>query len=569
MRRMILAAVIGRGLTYAEAAGAALYRVVICSTLAVPLAITSACAPDYEATRFAAEQGDREAQFTLAEMYQNGEGVERDDAEAVRWFHLAAEQGHADAHANLRMAARQGDIDVQFSLGEMYENGEGVPQDDAEAARWYRMAAEQGLAAAQIALGNMYRNSEGVLWNSLEAIRWYRLAAEQGHAAAQIAVATMHENGEGVPQDSAEAIRWYRLAAEQGHAEAQATLGSIFKPTAYSSSVGALNVSGTLRTELGDGMTQDYAEAVRWYRLAGEQGHAEAQATLGSMYRNGEGVAQDYAEAVRWYRLAGEQGHADAQATLGSMYENGEGVAQDDSEAVRWYRLAGEQSHADAQASLGSMYGNGEGVAQDYAEAVRWYRLAGEQGHADAQASLGSMYENGEGVAQDDAEAVRWYVLADEQGHADALANLQGVAAEGNAAARRAVSTLRDLELSEGPPERGFTMAAMLAGVIPPGDVSLVPALEPGVIAYSATVSQPQLTIRAKAVEGMTMRVTGTAAGGALLENADQSTVEANDAVFISVTLSGLTAGENTIRISNDGSTYSGQTYVVAVTRGN
>jgi hypothetical protein len=49
------------------------------------------------------------------------------------------------------------------------------------------------------------------------------------------------------------------------------------------------------------------AEAVRYYRLAAEQGHAAAQYSLGSCFELGEGVAQDMAEAVRYYRLASEQ----------------------------------------------------------------------------------------------------------------------------------------------------------------------------------------------------------------------------------------------------------------------
>ena len=52
-----------------------------------------------------------------------------DDAEAVRWYQMAAEQGYARA---------------QYNLGVMYADGEGVPEDDAEAVRWYQMAAEQG-----------------------------------------------------------------------------------------------------------------------------------------------------------------------------------------------------------------------------------------------------------------------------------------------------------------------------------------------------------------------------------------------------------------------------------------
>ncbi|MXX74894.1 MAG: protein kinase [Holophagales bacterium] len=77
---------------------------------------------------------DAEAQFNLGKMYAEGLGVPHDDAEAVRWYRLAAEQGHAEA---------------QFNLGWMCEWGRGVSRNDADAARWYRLAAEQGHAGAQ------------------------------------------------------------------------------------------------------------------------------------------------------------------------------------------------------------------------------------------------------------------------------------------------------------------------------------------------------------------------------------------------------------------------------------
>jgi len=67
----------------------------------------------------------------------------------------------------------------------MYALGEGVPKDDAEAARLYRLAAEQGEAGAQFILGRMYSNGDGVPEDDVEAVRWWRLAAEQGHASAQ------------------------------------------------------------------------------------------------------------------------------------------------------------------------------------------------------------------------------------------------------------------------------------------------------------------------------------------------------------------------------------------------
>ena len=71
-----------------------------------------------------------------------------------------------------------------------------------------------------------------------------------------------------------------------------------------------------------------------------EQGDADAQLSLGGMYDNGEGVPQDYVQAVKWYRLAAEQGNAMAQGILGNMYYRGQGVPQDYTQAVKWYRLA-------------------------------------------------------------------------------------------------------------------------------------------------------------------------------------------------------------------------------------
>jgi TPR repeat protein len=91
--------------------------------------------------------------------------------------------------------------------------------------------------------------------------------------------------------------------------------------------------------------TNPRSEKLDLLKQHAEQGDAEAQFNLGVMYDNGDGVAQNYAEAVRWYRLAAKQGYAVAQNYLGAMYDNGEGVERDHEEAVRWYRLADGQEN--------------------------------------------------------------------------------------------------------------------------------------------------------------------------------------------------------------------------------
>ena len=57
-------------------------------------------------------------------------------------------------------------------------------------------------------------------------------------------------------------------------------------------------------------MPQDYKAAVKWYRLAADQGIAKAQLNLGFMYDGGRGVLQDYVRAHMWYNIAASNGAA-------------------------------------------------------------------------------------------------------------------------------------------------------------------------------------------------------------------------------------------------------------------
>ena len=132
------------------------------------------------------------------------------------------------------------------------------------------------------------------------------------------------------------------------------------------------------------GSSQDYGQAVAWFRRAAAQGLAEAEFALGLMYRHGRGVRQDEAEAARWYRRAAVQGHGEAQVNLGLLYEAGLGVRQDYLEAARWYRKALEcgsaPSRAAAAVHLGVLYGEGLGVERDDAAAVEWFKQAAAAG---------------------------------------------------------------------------------------------------------------------------------------------------------------------------------------------
>ncbi|MCL1960659.1 MAG: sel1 repeat family protein, partial [Desulfovibrionaceae bacterium] len=105
-----------------------------------------------------------------------------------------------------------------------------------------------------------------------------------------------------------------------------------------------------------------------------QAGNAEAQFQLARRYEAGQGVTQNYQQALFWYQKAAAQNHVIAQNNLGGMYNTGRGVAQDRAQAAAWYRKAAEQGSAAAQNNLGGMYKNGQGVAKDNEQAVFWFR---------------------------------------------------------------------------------------------------------------------------------------------------------------------------------------------------
>ena len=128
----------------------------------------------------------------------------------------------------------------------------------------------------------------------------------------------------------------------------------------------------------------DPARAVGACRRLAERGDAIAEYNLGLMYYAGQGVAQDYGQAIRLFREAAEQGDPPSQYSLGLAYENGQGVERDYVEAAASYRRAAEQGYVQAQGALGFMYGSGTEIPADYVQAYLWLSLAAAAGDVDA-----------------------------------------------------------------------------------------------------------------------------------------------------------------------------------------
>jgi len=154
-------------------------------------------------------------------------------------------------------------------------------------------------------------------------------------------------------------------------------------------------------------------------------GNADAQCRMGDICRTGdEFTTQDYAEAMRWYRLAAEQGDAGAENDLGAMYHNGVGVPVDTAEAAKWYRLAADKGLSTAQYNLAVLLGWGIGVPMDEPEATDLLHKAAAQGHIEACSVLGTLYRFGDGVEQRIPIAAEFHVIAALEGDVAALGSL-------------------------------------------------------------------------------------------------------------------------------------------------
>ena len=124
---------------------------------------------------------------------------------------------YATALREWRPLAEQGFANAQYDLGLMYKEGQGVPRDDGEAVAWYRRAAEQGYAEAQNNLGDLYASGRGVSLDYARAVGWFRKAAEQGDAEAQNNLGVMYGHGLGVRRDYAQAHMWWSIAVNGGY----------------------------------------------------------------------------------------------------------------------------------------------------------------------------------------------------------------------------------------------------------------------------------------------------------------------------------------------------------------
>jgi TPR repeat protein len=213
--------------------------------------------------RRAADLGNGDAMHELARCYQLGIGTAPNAAEAQRWLKAGEaagidagprqtntrtqpDQADTDAGQSLynaknyvgafeafRRAAEAGNAHAELGLGVLYEFGQGVAQNDGEAARWYRKAADAGDAGAQKNLGQLYENGQGVPENWALAAELYQKSAAQGNVEGEFALGRAYEFGIGIEQNRAEAVKWFSRASSQGDSKAAYFAKFLSDPTNF------------------------------------------------------------------------------------------------------------------------------------------------------------------------------------------------------------------------------------------------------------------------------------------------------------------------------------------------
>ena len=302
---------------------------------------------------FAAEQGVVKAQNKLALMYFKGIGVVKDFNKAIEWWNLAAAQGNGKAQTN---------------LGWMYEMGKGVPKDSQKAVNWYQLASNQGIAIAQKKLNLLLDQTKKPLQENNTNSKDFKSFEEIKNL--HSITASLRSELEKIKSEQANAIEATNQGKAKGKQEQLTSIidnSSKLKAGRDSFRENKLDVDlfDTAINSLG---RKEFTTALQLFTDLANRGMAEAQINLGMMFESGQGVLQNFDEAIKWYRLAASQGLIKAQEKLNL--------------------LVSKAAAAQVNFGLGVAFENGQGVPQDIMEAIRWYQLAADQGLIKAQEKL-------------------------------------------------------------------------------------------------------------------------------------------------------------------------------------
>jgi TPR repeat protein len=233
-------------------------------------------------------------------------------------------------------AAAKGDGPAHTLLGQIYEQGLGVPQDLAKAAEEYAKGASLGDVHSQFSLGVMLVEGRGIKEDKKLAADFFELAASKNHAIALYNLSLIYVEGDARPQDITKAADLMEKAANFDYSPAQYDLAAFYKE--------------------GRGVQRDEAKAVYWLGKAAEAGHNNAELEYGILLFNGKGIPKNEKAGIGFIRRSAEKGNPIAQNRLARAYAAGVGVQMDAVTAGKWHLLSRQAGVSDFR--LDDLLGN-------------------------------------------------------------------------------------------------------------------------------------------------------------------------------------------------------------------
>jgi uncharacterized protein len=270
-----------------------------------------------------------EAQETLGRLYAEGQRTIKNQNKTLKWYNAKeyserinkynlAKKNAVQELQDLMDDSTKGIIEAQFILATMYANGQGVLQDNKKAFKlFYRVAKING--AAQLVVEEERLAKKFIKKNIPQELKFLTNDAEAGNAVAQFQLGLAYALGQYFQQDYEKAIKWYRLSAEQGNSEAQYALGIILSLLARENeAIKWFRFFLEQRIILFFGQTTIYEQVNTRRSLAkrnvvaalkiiiddAEDGIVTARYYLGDLYRDGIGLPRHYVLAYMWYNLS-------------------------------------------------------------------------------------------------------------------------------------------------------------------------------------------------------------------------------------------------------------------------
>jgi localization factor PodJL len=185
----------------------------------------------------------------------------------------------------VRLAAENGLAPAQYRLGKLFETGENVAKDLAEARRWMERAAEGGHRRAMHTLAIFYAEGRGAPQDFAAAARWFEQASLYGATDSQYNLAVLYEQGLGVPMSLADAYAWYAIAGRSGDADAAGRADALASRLSAEAKAGADQAIAAFRPEPVDQAANGVFRDLPWDRpqLTGASAIARAQTLLAAM----------------------------------------------------------------------------------------------------------------------------------------------------------------------------------------------------------------------------------------------------------------------------------------------